>query len=170
MPGEKWPFRQAAKRIRSHWYADRAQQNRNPARVAAVVQPALREGLVTQEEAQRLVDLSAIGVTIQDFRDLDGDALDLSVGNTEDQEDEEVLLDFYMEQLAVGRLICLPVDMVPVEELNTMRELVILPSFLVRATGKKPRTILHLSSTDMGANQRILDDLDPTRRATTQSR
>ena len=62
-----------------------------------------------------------------------------------------------MEQLAVGRLICLPADMA--EELNTMGELVISPSFLVRATDKKPRTILHLSSTDMGVNQRILDDL-----------
>jgi hypothetical protein len=122
------------------------------------VQPALKEGLMTQEEAQRLVDLSAIGVVIQDFRDLEGDAFDLSVGNTEEQEDEKVLLDFYMEQLAVGRLICLPADMA--DELNTMDELVISPSFLVKATGKKPRAILHLSSTDMGVNQRILDDLE----------
>lgn len=157
VPGEKRPFRQAAKLIRSRCQDGRAQQNQNPARVAATVQPALREGLMTQEEAQRLVDLSATGVTIQDFRDLEGDALDLSVGNTEEHEDEEVLLDFYFEQLSVGRLVMLPADMR--EELEHMGELVISPSFLVKATGKKPRAILHLSSTEMGVNQRILDDL-----------
>ena len=107
VPDEKRLFDQVAKLIRSHWHDGRAQQNQNLARVAAAVRPAPREGLMTQEgaRAQRLVDLSAIGVTIQDFKDLDGGALDLSIGNTEDQEDEEVLLDFYMEQLTVGRLI-----------------------------------------------------------------
>jgi hypothetical protein len=46
------------------------------------------------------------------------------------------------------------------EEMNTMGELVISPSFLVRATGKNPRAILHSSSTDIGVSQRILDDLE----------
>ena len=45
-------------------------------------------------------------------------------------------------------------------ELDQLGELVLSPSFLVRAEGKKPRAILHLSSTDKGVNQRLVDELE----------
>ena len=44
------------------------------------------------------------------------------------------------------------------QELDELGELVLSPSFLVRAEGKKPRVIIHLSSTDKGVNQRLVDD------------
>ena len=90
------------------------------------------------------------------MRDLEGKAFDLSAGNTTVPEDEEILLKFYYEQAALGRCLLLPESRK--DELDQLGELVLSPSFLVKAEGKKPRAILHLSSIDKGVNQRLVDE------------
>ena len=142
---EDRPIRQAARLVRSI-EPDRPSRNSNPAAVAAHLQPAISSGDLSEQQAQYLVDLAANGVNVEEFRDLNGKALDLSVGNVEEEEDEDVLLEFYWHQAAMGR--CLMLDESLKHELDQLGELVISPSFLVRATGKKPRAILHLSSTE----------------------
>ena len=105
-----------------------------------------------------MVDLAAHGVKVEEFRDLEGPTLDLAVGNVEDEEDEDVLLEFYWNQAAQGRALVLHEGLK--DTLDDLGELVISPPFLVRAAGKKPSAILHLSSTGRGVNQRLLDELE----------
>ena len=151
------PLRQMARVVRS-CEADRPSRNINASAVAAHLQPALDEGLMEQDHAQHLVNLAACGVEVKEWRDLEGKALDLSAGNTKLPEDEDILLDFYWEQTSLGRCIILPPSRMA--QLDQLGELVLSPSFLVRADGKKPRAILHLSSTDRGVNQRLIDELE----------
>ena len=151
------PLRQAARLVRSN-EVDRPCRNTDPTSVAAHLQPALSEGLMEQSHAQHLVNLAASGVKVDEWRDLEGKALDLSAGNTNEPEDEDILLDFYFEQGALGRCLMLPESRS--QGLDELGELVLSPSFLVRAEGKNPRAIIHLSSTDKGVDQRLVDELE----------
>ena len=135
----------------------RALPGTNPTRLAFALQPAVEQGLLTQQQADSLIGIAAHGIQAEDFRTLEGEALDLSTGNTELPEDEELLLDFYYAQCGAGRVLCFPET--DAEYLNRLGSVVLSPSFLHRATGKKPRPILNLSSTGYGVNQRM-DDLD----------
>jgi hypothetical protein len=126
--------------------------------VAANLQRALEEELIAQEHAQHLVGLATSGIKVEEWRDLEGKALDLSAGNTKVPEDEDMLLKFYFDQACHGR--CILLSEARAQELDQLGELVLSPSFLVRAEGKKPRAILHLSSTDRGVNQRLVDELE----------
>ena len=145
-------IRSAAALILSQ-FPDRAQMCLNPARVAQVVGPAIDQDLISQQEAQFLVSLTQKGLCVEEFRDFDGPALNLLQGNTEEPEDQQILLDFYFEHASRGRLLIL--DERFLEECDKSGELVLSPSFLVRAPGKKPRAILNLSSTESGVNQRM---------------
>ena len=145
-------IRSAAALILSQ-FPDRAQMCLNPARVAQVVGPAIDHDLISQQEAQFLVSLTQKGLCVEEFRDFDGPALNLLEGNTEELEDQQILLDFYFEHASRGRLLIL--DERFLEECDKSGELVLSPSFLVRAPGKKPRAILNLSSTESGVNQRM---------------
>ena len=80
---EDRPIRQAARLVRSI-EPDRPSRNSNPAAVAAHLQPAISSGDLSEQQAQCLVDLAATGVNVEEFRDLDGKALDLSAGNVEE--------------------------------------------------------------------------------------
>ena len=135
----------------------RALPGTNPTRLAFALQPAVEQGLLTQQQADSLISIAAKGIQAEDFRVLEGEALDLSVGNTELPEDEELLLDFYYAQCGAGRVLCFPET--DAEYLDRLGSIVLSPSFLHRVPGKKPRPILNLSSTDNGVNQRM-DDLD----------
>ena len=92
--GDDRHLRQAARLVRSN-EVDRPRRNTNPTSVAAHLQPALSEGLMKQSHAQHLVNLAANGVKVDEWRGLEGKALDLSTGNTKEPEDEDILLDFY---------------------------------------------------------------------------
>jgi len=138
--------------IRSR-HPDRAQANVNPLRIAVAAQPAIAQGLISKEQVQLLVSVARSGVKLADFRQLEGPVLDLSQGGTECPLDHEVLLDFYFEQAFLGRVLMFPPE--KAAELDEAGELVLSPSFLVRAPGKKPRSILNLSSTKKGVNQRL---------------
>ena len=59
-------------------HPDRAQRSANPARIMQVTRPAVRQGLMTQDEAQFLTSLAQSGLVVEEIRDLDGPALDLS--------------------------------------------------------------------------------------------
>jgi hypothetical protein len=145
-------IRSAAALILSQ-FPDRAQMCLNPARVTQVVGPAIEQDLISKQEAQFLVTLTQKGLSVEEFRDFEGPALDLLQGNTEEPEDQQILLDFYFEHASRGRLLIL--DERFLEECDRSGELVLSPSFLVRAPGKKPRAILNLSSTEKGVNQRM---------------
>ena len=73
----------------------RALPGANPTRLAFALQPTVEQGLLTQQQANSLISIAARGIQAEDFRVLEGEALDLSVGNTELPKDEELLLDFY---------------------------------------------------------------------------
>ena len=147
---------EVTKLIRSA-HPGRALPGTNPTRLAFALQPAVEQGLLTQQQANSLISIAARGIQAEDFRVLEGEALDLSVGNTELPEDEELLLDFYYAQCGAGRVLCFPET--DAEYLDRLGSIVLSPSFLHRVPGKKPRPILNLSSTDSGVNQRM-DDLD----------
>ena len=134
-------------------FPDRAQMCLNPARVAQVVGPAINQKLMSQDEAQFLVSLTQKGLSVEEFRKFDGPALDLLQGNTKDLEDQQILLDFHFEHASRGRLLIL--DERFLDECDNSGELVLSPSFQVRAPGKKPRAILNLSSAKKGVNQRM---------------
>ena len=142
--------------IRSE-HPGRALPGTNPTRLAFALQPAVEQGLLTQQQADSLISIAAHGIQAEDFRVLEGEALDLSTGNTELPEDEELLLDFYYAQCGAGRVLCFPET--DAEYLDRLGSVVLSPSFLHRVPGKKPRPILNLSSTGNGVNQRM-DDLD----------
>ena len=126
----------------------RALPGRNPTRLAFALQPEVEQGLLSQQQADSLINIQSI---------LEGEALDLSIGNTELPEDEELLLDFYCAQCGAGQVLCFPGT--DAEYLDILGIVVLSPSFLYRVHGTKPRPILNLSSTDNGLNQRM-DDLD----------
>lgn len=151
-PGDKRRLRSAARLIISD-HPDRAQRCANPARVMQTTRPAVKDGPMQQSEAQFLTSLAQKGLTVEEFRDFDGPALDLLDGNTEDPEDQQILLDFYLEHASRGRVLILGPEYQ--EELDQSGEVVLSPSFLVKVEGKKPRAILNLSSTDQGVNQRM---------------
>ena len=135
----------------------RALPGTNPIRLAFALQPAVEQELLTQEQADTLISIAARGIQADDFRTLDGVALDLSQGNTEEEEDQEILLDFYMAQCGAGRVMCFPES--DAEYLDRLGSVVLSPSFLNRVPGKKPRPILNHSSAGDGVNQRM-NDLD----------
>ena len=134
-------------------YPDRAQRNVNPAQVAAVLQPAVDEGRLSREEADHVIRVAKSGVSCEEFRELAGPSLDLRTGKPPDAADEEVLKDFYFDQAGWGRILPFP------ERYNQILDadgaVILSPSFVVRAPGKKPRAVLHLSSTAFGVNQRM---------------
>ena len=138
-------------------HPDRALPGTNPVRLALALQPAVEQNLLTQQQADTLINIAAVGIQAADFRELEGEALDLSKGNTEEPEDQELLLDFYMAQCGAGRVLCFPES--DAEYLDRLGSVVLSPSFLHRVPGKKPRPILNLSSAGDGVNQRM-DDLD----------
>ena len=74
----------------------------NPTWLAFALQPVVEQGLLTQLQANSIISIAARGIQAGDFRVLEGEALDLSVGNTELPEDEELLLDFYYAQRGAG--------------------------------------------------------------------
>ena len=86
----------------------RAQIDVNPTQVAIALQPAVEEGSVTQEQADTMVKIATEGISVEEFRDLLGESTDLSAGNTEEPEDEEILLDFYFAQAARSRVLLFP--------------------------------------------------------------
>ena len=47
-----------------------------------------------QNEAQFLTTLAQKGLTVEDFRDFDGPALNLLQGNTEDEDGQQIFLSF----------------------------------------------------------------------------
>ena len=135
----------------------RALPGTKPTRLAFALQPAVEHGLLSQQQADSLISIATRDIQAEDFRILEGEALDLSVGNTELLEDEELLLDFYYAQCGAGRVLCFPET--DAEYLDRLGSIVLSPSFLHRVPGKKPRPILNLSSPHSGTNQRM-DDLD----------
>ena len=139
-------------------HPDRAQATVNPAMLEASMQPALKEKLITQKDVDHLVSLARDGISIEEFRDFEGPALNLLEGNADEPEDEDILLAFYMQQRAQGR--CFILDPKLQHELDEMGELVLSASFLVKVPGKKPRAVLNLSSTEEGVNQRMVDLLE----------
>ena len=149
-------------------HSDRAQSNTNPARVAVAMQPALAKSLVSQEQVDRLTGFAREGVRAKEFRDLDGPATILGRPSDPSPEDEEVLLDFFYEHAAAGRIMTFADGFAG--QLDTMGELVLSPSFVVRATGKKPRPVSNLSATEASPNPIIqaLNDSDtrPSAQAT----
>ena len=84
-------------------HPDRAQATVNPAMLEAAMQPALKEKLITQRDIDHLVSLARDGISIEEFRDFKGPALNLLEGNADEPEDEDILLAFYMQQRAQGR-------------------------------------------------------------------
>ena len=68
----------------------RAQIDVNPTQVAIALQPAVEEGSVTQEQTDTMVKIATEGISVEEFRDLLGESTDLSAGNTEGPEDEEI--------------------------------------------------------------------------------
>ena len=139
-------------------HPDRAQATVNPAMLEAAMQPAIKQGLVSVEDVNHLISLARDGITIDEFRDFDRPALNLLEGNAEDPDDEDILLAFYMQQRAQGRCFILGPEWQ--EKLDSMGELVLSASFLVKVPGKKPRAVLNLSSTGEGVNQRMIDLLE----------
>ena len=139
-------------------HPDRAQTNMNPARIAVTLQPAVESGNLTQQQVNRLVSIAKVGIVAEEFRDLEGDALDLSTGAPIEGEDADAVLDYYFEHAALGRVLMFSPAML--KKMDSLGELVLSPSFVVRAPGKKPRPILHLSSTEAGVNQRMVDDVE----------
>jgi hypothetical protein len=152
VPGSQRRLRSAAKLIASD-HPDRAQRCSNPARLMQTTRPAVKQGIMEQGEAQFLTKLAQEGLTVEEFRDFDGPALDLLHGNTEDSEDQEILLSAYFEHASRGRLLILGPEYQ--EELDKSGEVALSPLFLVKVEGKKLRPILNLSSTDKGVNQRM---------------
>jgi hypothetical protein len=150
------PLMQSAALIRSR-HPGRAQPNVNPIRIAVASQPAVEAGIMTAAQVTELVAIARSGIALADFRDLAGPVLDLSLGTTEEAADHEVLLDFYYEQAFLSRVLMFPPHKAAF--LDESGELVLSPSFLVRVLGKKPRSILNLSSLDGGVNQRLRDTL-----------
>ena len=73
-------------------------QAQTQTRLAFALQPAVAQGLLSQQQADSLISIATKGIQAKDFRVLEGEALDLSVGSTELPEDEELLLDFYCAQ------------------------------------------------------------------------
>ena len=151
------PLYEVTQILRS-FHPGRALPCTNPTKLASVLQPAIDEGLLTQQQVDDLVEIARNGISAPEFRDLSGPALDLSEGNTVDPEEEQILLDFYFRQAAKGRVLMLP--QTDAEYLDTLGSVVISPSFLAYAEGKDPRPILNLSSQNNGVNQRM-DDLPP---------
>ena len=117
--------------------------------------PAVKDCSMLQSEAQFLTSLAQLqkGLIVEEFRNSDAPALDLLEANTEDPEDQQILLGFYSEHASRGRLLILGPEYQ--EELDQSCEVILSPSFLVKVEGKKPRAILNLSPTDHGANQRM---------------
>lgn len=151
---DRGPLAEITLVIRS-FHPGRALPCSNPTKLAAVLQPAVDQKLLSQEQVNNLTRVAAYGITAPEFRNLQGAAEDLSFGNADDPEHEKVLLDFYFAQAARGRVLIFP----PSDEqaLNGLPALTICPSFLVFAIGKKPRPILNLSAANDGPNQRMAD-------------
>ena len=143
--------------IRS-FHPGRALPCTNPEKLAMILQPAIDEGHISQQQVHDLVEIARNGISAAEFRDLDGPALDLSDGNTTDPIEEDILLDFYFSQVGKGRVLIFP--QTDAEYLESLSAVVISPSFLAYAEGKAPRPILNLSSQNNGVNQRM-DDLEP---------
>ena len=78
-------------------HPDRALPGTNPTRLAVALQPAVEQGLLTQRHAESPISIATKGIRQQaeDFRALEGEALDLSTGITEPPDYDELLLDFY---------------------------------------------------------------------------
>ena len=146
---------QATNIIRS-MHPGRAQIDVNPTQVAIALQPAVEEGAVTQEQADTMVKIATEGISVEEFRDLLGESTDLSAGNTEEPEDEEILLEFYFAQAARSRVLLFPPE--DSDLLDSLGSVVLSPSFLHRVVGKNPRPICNLSSNNRhGVNQLVAD-------------
>ena len=146
---------QATNIIRS-MHPGRAQIDVNPTQVAIALQPAVEDGSVTQEQADTMVKIASEGISVEEFRDLLGESTDLSAGNTEEPEDEEILLDFYFAQAARSRVLLFPPE--DSDLLDSLGSVVLSPSFLHRVAGKNPRPICNLSSNNgHGVNQLVAD-------------
>jgi len=154
---ESGPLYEVTQILRS-FHPGRALPCTNPTKLATVLQPAIDEGHLTQQQVDGLVEIARNGISATEFRDLLGPALDLSEGNTTDPDEEKILLDFYFRQAAKGRVLMLP--QTDANYIDTLGSVVISPSFLAYAPGKDPRPILNLSSQNDGVNQRM-DDLPP---------
>ena len=154
---EEGPLSEVTQIIRS-FHQGRALPCTNPTKLACVLQPAIDEGLISQARVDELVEIARNGISAAEFRNLDGQALDLSGGNTTDPEEEQILLDFYFAQAGKSRVLVFPPT--DAEYIETLSAVVLSPSFLAYAPGKNPRPILNLSSHNDGVNQRM-DDLTP---------
>ena len=88
-------------------YPDWAQMCLNIAHVAQVVGPAIKQDLISKQEAQFLVTLTQKGMSVEEFRDFDGPALGLLQGNAEEPEGQQILLELYFEHASRGRLLIL---------------------------------------------------------------
>ena len=153
---KKHKLAQATEIVRSK-HPGRAQIDVNPVQVAVALQAAVKEGNITSEQAQTMVHIAADGITVEEFREILGESLDLSEGNTEDPIDHEILLDFYFAQAARGRCFLFPECDATV--LDSQGSVVLSPSFLVRVLGKNPRPICNLSSAGNGVNQ-MMEDME----------
>ena len=150
-------LKHATKIVRSE-HPGRAQIDVNPTQVAIALQPAVDSGQITKEQAQTMVRIARDGISVEEFRDLIGESLDLSDGNTKEPEDHAILLDFYFAQAARGRCFLFPEA--DTEILSSQGALVISPSFLVRVIGKNPRPICNLSSNGNNGVNQMMDDFE----------
>ena len=148
---------QATNIVRSE-HSGRAQIDVNPTQVAVALQPAVDEGRITKEQAQTMVRIATDGISVEEFRELTEESLDLSDGNTKEPEDHEILLDFYFAQAARGRCFLFPESDAVV--LDSQGALVVSPSFLVRVLGKNPRPICNLSSNGNNGVNQMMDDFE----------
>ena len=71
--------------ILKSFHPGRALPCTNPTKLATVLQPAIDEGHLTQEQVDGLVEIARNGISATEFGDLPGPAFDLSEGNPVDQ-------------------------------------------------------------------------------------
>ena len=115
-------------------HTGRAQIDVHPTQVAVVLQPTVDGGKVTKEQAKTMVRIAKDDISVEEFRDLVGESLELSDGNIKEPEDHAILLDSYFAQAARGRCFLFPES--DAEVLDSQGALVISLSFLVRGIGK----------------------------------
>lgn len=137
----------------------RAQNSMSPSHLEAVVLAAYTQGKMDADHVDYIMNIARLGIPVEEFRDLSQPPVHTLNGNASDPDDIEVILDFYFAQAARGRVLMLPPELI--SDLDQLGELVLSPSFVVYAPGKKPRPICNMSAKGQGPNQRMVDELDP---------
>ena len=77
----KSKLEQATELVRSS-HPGRAHPDMNPTQLAVALQPAIEQGLLDHAQAHHLIDIVAHGITVEEFREVQDEALDLSEDNT----------------------------------------------------------------------------------------